>query len=111
MHVDSDDIQIDSTNQYAVCVEKVKENDSKQKIHQTKKVPMSCFGDFNNMSRAMLVKNLKLFQLNTNGSRNVLRKRLEMYNNKAIITEIKMFDYYVVIDYEATCDANQKNFE
>jgi hypothetical protein len=34
-------------------------------------------------------------------------KRLEMYNKKTT----EMFDYYVVIDYEATCDENHKNFE
>ncbi len=103
----SDDINKDSTSQYAICVEKVNGNHSKQKIHQTKNVPVSCTGDFKNMSKDKLIKNLKLFHLNTNGSRKILIKRLEMYNKKTI----EMFDYYVVIDYEATCDENHTNFE
>jgi hypothetical protein len=103
----SDDINKDSTSQYAICAGKVNGKHSKQKIHQTKNVPVSCIGDFKNMPKAMLLKNLKLFKLNTNGSRKVLMKRLEMYNKKTT----EMFDYYVVIDYEATCDENHKNFE
>ncbi|XP_046643137.1 ERI1 exoribonuclease 2-like [Daphnia pulicaria] len=103
----SDDINKDSTSQYAICAGKVNGKHSKQKIHQTKNVSVSCIGDFKNMPKAMLLKNLKLFKLNTNGSRKVLMKRLEMYNKKTT----EMFDYYVVIDYEATCDENHKNFD
>ena len=67
-----------------------------------------------NKSMALLIKDLKLLKLNTKGSFKVLSKRLEMYNNKKFLPNMcgkVVFDYYVVIDYEATCDKQEKNFE
>lgn len=110
MNVYSDDIQMDSTSQFSICVGKV--NDSQTKVKK-KEVPKSN-NKCKKKSKSELIKELKLLKLNTNGSPKVLSKRLEMHNNKKVMSNMRekvMIDFYVVIDYEATCDKNQKNFE
>jgi hypothetical protein len=109
----SDDIQVDTTSQYAIRVEKVKDNNAKQNINHIKKFPVGK-NEVKKTSNCLLIKNLKHLKLNINGSTKVLSKRLEMYESKQAIPNMHekvIFDFYVVIDYEATCDQYQMNFK
>ena len=54
---------------------------------------------------------LKSFHVNSNGSENELKERLKKSYEKVILASGKdmsvsnmIFPYYVVIDFEATCD-------
>lgn len=72
-------------------------------------------GKINNYPKAELIRNLKLLKLETEGSKGVLAKRLKNFYRKTMLSmhgvekngsgKIKvMFDYYIVIDFEATCE-------
>jgi len=73
-------------------------------------------GKINNYSKAELIKNLKMLKLDTDGSRSVLAKRLKTFYKKTMLSvsgiqekngnsKIRiLFDFYVIIDYEATCE-------
>ena len=81
-------------------------------------------GQINTYSRLELVKTLKALRLDDEGGKSVLVKRLKNFYrrqllNVAGISEQRenarirvMFDYYVVIDFEATCEmVNSDDFK
>jgi hypothetical protein len=67
-------------------------------------------GHINQMSKAAIVSKLKELKLNTEGNYDVLKMRLKTYyKKKALIsanlfTASKLAPYYVVVDFEATCE-------
>lgn len=67
-------------------------------------------GEINCMSKYNLVAHLRKLQLNHTGSADVLKKRLKNFYGKQklssanIFTIKKLFPYYVIIDFEATCN-------
>lgn len=75
-------------------------------------------GEINNMSLLELKNSLNNFQLNDNGNIEILKKRLKehykksQYKSKSYSAlEQKMPRYLVVIDFEATCDENNDNYD
>ena len=77
-------------------------------------------GQINSQTRAELAKTLGSLHLDTDGSKTVLIKRLKIFYRRMLLNvagvqerhenaRIKiMFDYYVVIDFEATCEYVQR---
>lgn len=69
-------------------------------------------GQINSYSKADLCAQLKKCHLSTDGHIDVLRKRLKThYRNRKlassnILSVRKLFPYYVIIDFEATCNKN-----
>ena len=73
-------------------------------------------GKINGYSKLELIQNLKSLRLETEGSKNVLVKRLKHFYRSTTLniagvhdrnengTVRVMFHYYVVIDFEATCE-------
>ncbi|KAL7632760.1 UNVERIFIED_CONTAM: hypothetical protein RMT77_016884 [Armadillidium vulgare] len=73
-------------------------------------------GEINRMSVYDLQVKLKRNKLDQRGKKDVLRKRLKMFYKKKLLTESNVKDpngvnfehkYFVVIDFEATCDVGQ----
>jgi 3'-5' exoribonuclease 1 len=68
-------------------------------------------GRINQMTKAAIVSRLKQLKLSTEGNCDVLKKRLKNYyktqklNNANLFTPSKLFPYYVIVDFEATCEA------
>lgn len=68
------------------------------------------FGKVHQMSRGELVANLKQHNLQTEGTRDVLMKRLKNYYRVQkllavnITPAVKFAPYYMVVDFEATCN-------
>lgn len=74
-------------------------------------------GEINGYSKSELIKKLRTFKLDTEGSRSILAKRLKTFFKKSMLSvngvqekngcsRIRvLFDYYIVIDFEATCEA------
>ncbi len=71
-------------------------------------------GRVNNYPKSELVRHLKTLRLESEGSKGVLAKRLKNFYKKTMLSingvdrngssKIHvMFDYYIVIDFEATC--------
>lgn len=66
-------------------------------------------GEINCMSKQRLVSSLKKLHLNHTGSVDILKKRLKNFYRKQklssanIVTIKKLYPYYVIIDFEATC--------
>jgi 3'-5' exoribonuclease 1 len=62
------------------------------------------------MSKAAVVSRLKQLKLSTEGNGEVLKKRLKNYYKKQKLTSANLFTasklspYYVVVDFEATCE-------
>lgn len=62
------------------------------------------------MPKHRLVSSLRKLHLNHTGSVDVLKKRLKNFYRKQklssanIVTIKKLFPYYVIIDFEATCN-------
>jgi len=67
-------------------------------------------GRINQMSKAAITSRLKQLKLSTEGSCDVLKKRLKNYykNQKLasanLVTGSKLIPYYVIVDFEATCE-------
>jgi hypothetical protein len=67
-------------------------------------------GYINQMSKAAIVSKLKKLKLNTEGNCDVLKMRLKTYYKKKKLTSANLFTasklppYYVVVDFEATCE-------
>lgn len=67
-------------------------------------------GQINGMSKRHLISHLRKLQLNHTGSVDILKKRLKNFYRKQklssanIVTIKKLFPYYVIIDFEATCN-------
>jgi len=73
-------------------------------------------GKINSYSKLELVQNLKSLRLDTEGNKNVLARRLKDFYKRTLLNvagvqeqnengRIKfVFHYYVVIDFEATCE-------
>jgi len=68
-------------------------------------------GRINQMSKAAITSKLKQLKLSTEGSCDVLKKRLKNhYKNQKLasanlVTGSKLIPYYVIVDFEATCEA------
>lgn len=68
------------------------------------------FGKVHQMSRGELVANLKEHNLHSGGNRDVLVKRLKNYyrvqklSSVNILPTVKLAPYYLVLDFEATCN-------
>lgn len=113
MHVYSGDI-----NELGSLTQEDKEETdhghSSQRLQKIERIPQKCTGNSQALSKKQMVTELKKLKLNSSGSPKVLCKRLDMYHSKTNPctsgdSERKsMFDFYVVIDFEATCD-NQRN--
>jgi 3'-5' exoribonuclease 1 len=62
------------------------------------------------MSKVAIVSKLKQLKLSTEGNTDVLKKRLKNYYKKQkltsanLLTASKLFPYYVIVDFEATCE-------
>jgi 3'-5' exoribonuclease 1 len=62
------------------------------------------------MSKAAIVSRLKQLKLSTEGNGEVLKRRLKNYykkeklNSANLPTASKLLPYYVIIDFEATCE-------
>lgn len=75
-------------------------------------------GEVNRMTKAELRRSLAELHLHTGGVKEVLKKRLKNFYKRKKLTaanlkkgiEHPQYDYYVVIDYEATCQENNNNF-
>lgn len=75
-------------------------------------------GEINKMSREQLTRRLTEVKLDTGGVNDVLRKRLKSYyrQRKLMRANIRMpstkphYDYLLVIDFEATCEANTQDY-
>nr|CAD7256448.1 unnamed protein product [Timema shepardi] len=67
-------------------------------------------GNINQMSKAAVVSKLRELKLNTEGTTEILRKRLKNHyrkqklTNANLLTVSKLFPYYVIVDFEATCE-------
>lgn len=81
-------------------------------------------GKINKYSKTELIKNLRTLKLDTEGSRSILAKRLKTFYKKTMLSvsgiqekngspRIRiLFDFYVVIDFEATCEVvRNSNFK
>ncbi|XP_068238980.1 3'-5' exoribonuclease 1-like [Palaemon carinicauda] len=67
-------------------------------------------GQINRMRIEQLKKRLRQFCLDTSGTRSVLQQRLKAYYKRKVFKETEChYSYYVVIDFEATCDAHPHN--
>nr|CAD7591755.1 unnamed protein product [Timema genevievae] len=74
-------------------------------------------GNINQMSKAAVISKLRELKLNTEGSTEILRKRLKNHyrkqklTNANLLTVSKLFPYYVIVDFEATCEeVNAPNY-
>lgn len=74
-------------------------------------------GKINRMSSDELIKKLKHYHLDTNGSDEVRRKRLKSHYKKVklgsadLYLSSKLLPYYVIVDFEATCEVvNPPNY-
>nr|CAD7399242.1 unnamed protein product [Timema cristinae] len=74
-------------------------------------------GNINQMSKAGVVSKLRELKLNTEGTTEILRKRLKNHyrkqklTNANLLTVSKLFPYYVIVDFEATCEeVNTPNY-
>ena len=92
--------------------------------HPVYKQIASLNGKINSYPKAELIKSLKTLKLDTEGSRSVLAKRLKTFYKKTMLSvngiqekngcsKIRvLFDYYIVIDFEATCEVERhSNFK
>ena len=81
-------------------------------------------GEINRYTKLELVKSLNALRLDTTGSKNVLIKRLKNFYKKSMLSVAGihersenvrkkiLFDYFVVIDFEATCQlVRDKDFK
>lgn len=96
--------------------EETKELKEREYSHPVYKQIAFLNGKINSYSKAELIKNLKMLKLDTDGSRSVLAKRLKTFYKKTMLnvsgiqeqngsSKIRiLFDFYVIIDYEATCE-------
>lgn len=75
-------------------------------------------GEINRMSKDDLRRRLAEFHLHTGGVKEVLKKRLKNFYKRTKLTAASLkkgvenwqYDYYVIIDYEATCLEDNNNF-
>lgn len=75
-------------------------------------------GKINQLSKPSLIRKLKQLKLETYGNIDVLKKRLknhykiERLSSRNLIVPPKLHSYFVIVDFEATCIAdNARNFE
>ncbi|XP_063231148.1 3'-5' exoribonuclease 1-like [Bacillus rossius redtenbacheri] len=74
-------------------------------------------GRINQMSNAAVCSKVRELKLNSEGSAEILRKRLKNYYKKQKLTSVnllsvsKLFPFYVIVDFEATCEeVNPPNY-
>lgn len=74
-------------------------------------------GKINRMTADELIKKLKMYHLDTEGSDDIRRKRLKSHYKKIklatadLILSPKLLPYYVIVDFEATCElVNPPNY-
>ncbi|ESN99940.1 hypothetical protein HELRODRAFT_113361 [Helobdella robusta] len=75
-------------------------------------------GEVNDLTKDKLVEQLKVLHLNTKGVKSVLKRRLKSYHKRKLLASLNgninlkfnpgqaLYDYFLVIDFEATCDDN-----
>ncbi|KAK3096047.1 hypothetical protein FSP39_022478 [Pinctada imbricata] len=75
-------------------------------------------GEINRMNREELQSRLAELKLNTRGVNDVLKKRLKSYYRQRKLMKAKVkppgdaiYDYILVIDFEATCDENSPGYQ
>lgn len=67
-------------------------------------------GQINRMNKQTLIQKMRNLHLSTEGSTDVLKKRLKNYYKKRklatinVTTSNKLHPYYVIVDFEATCE-------
>ncbi|XP_047114655.1 3'-5' exoribonuclease 1-like isoform X1 [Schistocerca piceifrons] len=67
-------------------------------------------GQVNRMNKQTLIQKMRSLRLSTEGSTDVLKKRLKNYYKKRKLATInvtsshKLYPYYVIVDFEATCE-------
>ncbi|XP_064077564.1 3'-5' exoribonuclease 1-like [Macrobrachium nipponense] len=67
-------------------------------------------GQINRMKMDQLKKRLRQFNLDTSGSKSVLQQRLKSHYKRKVFKENEChYSYYIIIDFEATCDAHPHN--
>ncbi|XP_050398100.1 3'-5' exoribonuclease 1 [Patella vulgata] len=74
-------------------------------------------GEVNRMKRPEIIRRLTKYNMDTNGTTEILKRRLKNCYKKRKLNDVSIsdsnaskFDYIVVIDYEATCEADVFNY-
>ncbi|XP_075223309.1 3'-5' exoribonuclease 1-like [Lycorma delicatula] len=94
------------------------ESSEKRTLYGYNKELVILNGRINEMDRNTLVTNLKRLNLNFNGNVTAMKKRLKNYYKSQKLPSSnlrcvnKMYPYYVVVDFEATCnEINPPNYQ